>query len=237
MYQVPRIVRVLVGQPKVVTTDSQNFAGPQREWTTGFEKLAVSGPVRLDLTNLEGDAQADLVHHGGRDKAICVYSEVHYSYWRQLPELSKLDCGGFGENLTVANLTEHDVCIGDIWIIGTATVQVSQPRQPCWKLARWWNVKDLSVQVQRTGFTGWYFRVLERGELAEGDQMTLQYRKYPEWTISAANDCMHHDKEDLARASRLAAIDTLSESWRTTLTNRVSKHQEPPVSKRLTDPA
>src|SRR5690606_18685860 len=107
-----------------------------RPWTTGFFKEPTLGPVWLGRTNLEGDGQADLVHHGGPDKAVLAYSADHYAAWREVLNNPALPFGAFGENFTIEGLKEADVCIGDTWKVGDeATIQLSQPRQPCWKLA------------------------------------------------------------------------------------------------------
>ncbi len=204
-----------------------------KSWTTGFLKQPVTELLWLGATNLEGDGQADLVHHGGTHKAVCVYSGEHYPYWRETLKLPEMPWGSFGENFTVAELTESDVCIGDVWQIGSATVQVSQPRQPCWKLARRWNIKDLALQVQETGYTGWYFRVLVEGSVQCGMTMSLIERRCPEWTVAAANDVMHHDKKNLDAAARLAALPLLSPSWKETLDNRVARGVGPDERSRL----
>lgn len=204
-----------------------------RPWTTGFFKEPVAGAVRLGRTNLEGDGQADTVHHGGPDKAVLAYSAEHYAGWRQTMGKPSLPFGAFGENFTVTGLTEADVCIGDTWQVGDeAVVQVSQPRQPCWKLARRWRIKTLALDVQQTGRTGWYFRVLTEGSVAAGMRLVLQERPHQDWTVERANRVMHTEKSDIATALELAAIPLLSENWRTTLTRRANK-QEPDSQKRL----
>lgn len=194
-----------------------------RPWATGFFKEPVSGAVRLGLTNLDGDGQADLVHHGGADKAVLAYSAEHYPGWRQSMNSPSLPFGAFGENFTVAGLTEADVCIGDTWQVGDeAVVQVSQPRQPCWKLARRWRIKTLALDVQQSGRTGWYFRVLSEGIVAAGMRLVLRERPHPDWTVERANRVMHTEKSDIAAAWELAAIPLLSDNWRMTLTRRAS---------------
>lgn len=224
----PALVSVQVGTPRILGTGES----ADRPWTTGFIKTAVAGPVWLGRTNLTGDGQADLVNHGGPDKAVCVYPAVHYPYWRAELGLA-LECGAFGENFTVAGLAEADVCIGDVWSVGGALVQVSQPRQPCWKLARRWAVKDFALRVQQTGRTGWYFRVLREGLVEAGDPLTLVERPEPGWSVARANEVMHHRKTDFALAAELATVPTLSASWRATLQLRVEKHIQPDAAKRL----
>lgn len=149
------ISSIYVGSPEVC-----EFEGKKVE--TAIFKRPAGSPVFLSRTNFDGDKQADLVHHGGADKAVCVYPADHYPYWENaLGE--KLPQAAFGENLSVKGLTEQDVCIGDIFKLGEALVQVSQPRQPCFKLAKKLNVKDMVLKVRDTGYSGFYFRVLEEG--------------------------------------------------------------------------
>ncbi len=192
-------------------------------WVTGFYKGPVEGPVLLGRTNLEGDGQADLENHGGPDKAVCVYSADHYPAWRAELTLPEMPFGAFGENFTVEGLAEADVCIGDVWKVGRATVQVSQPRQPCWKLARRWRLNDLAARVVRNGRTGWYFRVLEGGPVEAGRPLERLERPFPAWTVERANRVMHHDKKDVASMGELAGLPPLSGSWRETLENRLRR--------------
>jgi MOSC domain-containing protein YiiM len=130
--------------------------------------------------------------------------------------------GGFGENFTTAGLLETDVCVGDVFQIGQAVVQVSQPRQPCWKLARRWRIRDLALRVQQTGRTGWYLRVLQEGTIVAGLPLTLVDRPYPEWTVAACYAVLHHRREDVGAARALAACSALSVSWRDSLRRRLA---------------
>ncbi|AHV99423.1 MOSC domain-containing protein [Paenibacillus sabinae] len=157
---VMNIISLNVGMP--VTT---HYKGKPLE--TGIYKFPAVGPVRLSADGLAGDGQADLVNHGGPDKAVCVYPSEHYAYWEEWLG-KKLDCAAFGENLTTAGLLETEVCIGDIYEIGNALVQVSQPRYPCFKLSQKHGPADMPAQVLKTGFSGFYFRVLREGELTPG---------------------------------------------------------------------
>ncbi|HRX82534.1 MAG TPA: MOSC domain-containing protein [Pirellulaceae bacterium] len=218
------IVSLQVGLPKEIWQAESGDS--EKAWTTGFHKQRVDGPVWLSALNLAGDGQADLVHHGGANKAVCAYSADHYPFWHRELGRVEMQHGAFGENLTIAGLTEKDVCIGDTWSIGEVLVQVSQPRQPCWKLARRWNIKDLALQVQQTGRTGWYFRVLREGYIASGMRITLVERPFSEWTVATANHIMHHDKQNFADAMRLASISLLSSNWQESLLRRVHKNNE-----------
>lgn len=203
------------------------FAGPIRQipseqtgewwdkpWETGFYKSPVLAPLWLGYEGLSADAQADRRFHGGVDKAVCCYPALHYPHWRATLPLAEMPFGAFGENFTLDHITEADICIGDTYRIGTATVQVSQPRQPCWKLARRWRVKDLTAQVERTGKTGFYFRVLQHGQVYPGAEFQLLDRSYPQWPITECNDLMHHREDDLEGARRLSECTALSGSWK-----------------------
>ncbi|QDU87473.1 6-N-hydroxylaminopurine resistance protein [Pirellulimonas nuda] len=204
-----------------------------RPWTTAFYKTPVDGRVWLGKTGLAGDGQADQKNHGGPDKAACVYPADHYGYWQAELGVSPLPHGAFGENFTTLGVTEADLCIGDVFSIGPAVVQVSQPRQPCWKLARRWRAKDLALRVQQNGRTGWYFRVLQEGEVERGAELLLKERPHPRLTLADANDLMHHRKHDLAAAATLAACPALSASWQATLNKRVQSGESESIASRV----
>ncbi|RJQ50403.1 MAG: MOSC domain-containing protein [Nitrospiraceae bacterium] len=184
-----------------------------REVTTGICKMPVRGPLRLNKDGFEGDGVADLKHHGGQDKAVCVYSIAHYPYWENILE-TKLPPAAFGENLSVSGLLEDDVCIGDIFQAGTALVQVSQPRQPCKTLAARYGRNDFVKLVVDSGRTGFYFRVLEEGIVERGPCLILKERPHPRITVSFANRVYHYDKRNCEAVNAVLAVQALSESWR-----------------------
>ena len=216
------IIGLQVGLPRTLgTVDATEPM--DREWTTGFFKQAVTGLRRVAALGIEGDGQADLINHGGPDKAINVYPSEHYAGWEKELGLT-LQAGAFGENFTTIGMTEHEVCVGDVFRANELVVQVSQPRQPCWKLARRWRIKDLAARVERTGRTGWYFRVLSEGEIQAGNVLTLVERRTPEWSIAAANDVMHQRKHDASASLALSACHGLSESWKSSLKRRAAGH-------------
>lgn len=211
-----QLISLQVGLPKTLGTPNASAAMDQ-EWTTGFFKEPVSGQVWAGTTNLAGDGQADLRVHGGPDKAINVYPIEHYAFWLAELDFKQLPNGAFGENFTVAGILETEACIGDIFELGDALVQISQPRQPCWKLSRRWRIQDLVAQVVRTGKTGWYLRVLREGNVQAGAALVLVERPYPEWTVAVANNIMLHRKENYAATQALAECPALSDSWQATL--------------------
>ena len=189
---------------------------PDGQWRSAIYKHTVDTPVRLDLLNLEGDEQADLNVHGGRDKAVCVYSADHFAYWQEALGRPDLGAGAFGENFTVSGLDEKTACLGDIFAVGTVLVEVSQPRGPCWKLGRKWDRLDLPKLVLKAGKTGWYFRVKQPGRVAAGEDIRLVERPYAQWTIVEVNRVAYAKKtREMAAARReLASCAALAESWR-----------------------
>jgi MOSC domain-containing protein YiiM len=218
---VQRLRSLQVGQPRDLGTVGAADGMP-RPWRSGFHKEPVTGPRWLARTNLEGDGQADLRVHGGPDKAVCVYPTARYPYWERDLGVPSLPPGAFGENFSVDGVVESDVCVGDVCRVGDAVVQVSQPRGPCWKLARRWGVRDLAVRFQRTGFTGWYLRVLAEGSVQAGQPLVLVERPHPEWTVARANQVNYHERDDRHAAGELAGCAALGRSWRDKLAARAA---------------
>lgn len=216
------VVSIQVGQAKQYVNDDG------KAWTSAIHKHPVNGPVQIRETGVVGDQQVDLKNHGGTDKAILAYSADHFSNWvkefekfGQVPNLG----GAFGENLTITGLQENRVCIGDIFKIGTARLQVSQPRQPCWKLSSRWNIPKLEVAVQKTGRTGWYLRIVESGIVEAGDEIVLIDRLHSDWSIAAANGVMYAKPRLAEDDLCLAACESLSNAWKTQLENRANKNR------------
>jgi MOSC domain-containing protein YiiM len=183
---------------------------------SGFVKRAVSGPLRVRTLGLEGDEQADLTVHGGPDKAVYLYPAEHYPRWfSDVPHhRHSLVAGGFGENLTVAGLDEDSVSIGDTFRVGTATMQVTQPRQPCFKLGLRFDDKTLGRIMMQTGRSGWYVRVLKEGDVSAGDALVTVDRPNPAWTVARFNRFILSTRDDRADLSELAALEGLAGGWK-----------------------
>ncbi len=186
----------------------------ERHWTTGFYKTPLTGPVSVTTLGLAGDSVADTRNHGGVDKAILCYSAAHYEAWaREHPELNMLP-GGLGENLTIAGADESTVCIGDRFRINDCEVEVSQPRQPCWKIARRWGVKSLTKEVTQSGRTGWYLRVITEGTIQAGQEFERIGNPNPQWTVARANDILFGRESDRIAVFELMNLKQLAEAWR-----------------------
>lgn len=216
----PTLLSIQVGMPRThgVPGSDNPF---DRPWTSGFFKEPISGPIEVTQLGLIGDGVADRINHGGPDKAVLAYSADHYPGWAGELGIGALPFGAFGENLSIGNLNEDGVCIGDEWACGDVRFEVSQPRQPCWKLARRWKIKDLPARVVESGRSGWYLRVLREGEISAGTSLSLVRRPNPEWTVRRAHGVMHVLKDDPAENAALMAVPGLSLSWVETLRGRV----------------
>ena len=211
-----QILSIQIGQ--IQTFDGDGDVADS--WTSAIRKTNVSNAVHVGVTGIAGDEQADLVNHGGPDKAVLAYASKHYEIWNaEFPDMN-FDAGGFGENLTIADIDESTCCIGDTFRLGHCLLQISQPRQPCWKLSGRWNMPKLAVLVQQNGRTGWYFRVLKEGVIEAGMNIELIERPCPEFSVAWVNSVMYAKPRRPENDLRLAACPALSESWRTNLVQR-----------------
>lgn len=205
-----------------------------RPWRTGIFKKEQSGELMVLKDGLEMDQIGDTKQHGGPEKALFAYPVAHYAYWRDDLK-QEIGAGAMGENLVMEGIDESSVCLGDVFQAGEAVIEVSQPRQPCWKPARRFRVIDFALRIQRSGRTGWYFRVLQEGKIKAGIPLQLIERPYPEWTIAACNEVMHVKKKDLALTAELAACPALAPNWKRTLDKRL-KGQKSRLEKRVYGP-
>ncbi|MBK1697110.1 MOSC domain-containing protein [Rhodovibrio salinarum] len=205
---------------------------------SGIDKRSVDARIWLGREGCEGDAQGDRKRHGGPEKAVHQYPVDHYGLWQA--DLGSLEClsrpGAFGENLSVAGLSESDVAVGDVYRLGQALIEVSQGRQPCWKLNVRFGVPDMALRVQRSGRTGWYYRVLEAGYVQAGDSLQLVDRRAPEWTLHRLWRAFYVDKLNGDELAGIAALGRLSESWRHLAERRLVNRSVEDWSTRLYGP-
>jgi MOSC domain-containing protein YiiM len=219
-----QLLSIQVGLPQVFT--NEEVISPDEElWTTAFLKQPVIGPIWVGKTNIAGDGQASSTH-GGLEKAVCVYPWEHYSYWQRELDLPELTYGAFGENFTLQGQLEDQSCIGDSVAFGEVVLQVSQPRPPCWRLARWWRRKEFAARMEETGRTGWHCRVIREGYVEAGTAIELLDRPYPELTVSVANYLVKGSRDSLNQMNALASCNLLSESWRESILKRKTKLAE-----------
>jgi MOSC domain-containing protein YiiM len=188
--------------------------GPGRT-RSAFVKQPVAGPVWVRELGLEGDAQADLRVHGGPEKAVYGYAMSRYAPWQAaFPEHTALLIpGGMGENITIEGQDEASVCIGDVYRVGDAVLQVCQPRQPCFKFALRFADSRLPKAMTRNGFSGWYFRVLEEGTVEAGAPVALRHRPNPAWTLTRFLEVIGAKRRSRADLEELGDLEGLASQW------------------------
>ena len=191
--------------------------------TTGIFKEPVEGRLMLQRLNLDGDGQADLWGHGGAFRAVYAYSIENYEYWRD--ELGRNDFtrGQFGENFTVEGMLDDQVHVGDIFRIGGALVEVSQPRIPCYKLAIKMGIEGFQNRFLQSGRVGFYFRVLEEGEVGAGDAFELVNSDPRRMTVREISNLLYFDKTNLEATQQALSIPALSHGWKGSFAERLMK--------------
>ena len=210
------VTSVNVGRPRDVPWRSRTV-------TTGIFKTPADGPVAVRRLNLDGDGQADLKHHGGADKAVYAYPADHYAWWARHLDRDDLVPGNFGENLTIAGLDEAAVCIGDRLAIGTASLTVTQPRVPCFKLGLRFgddSVPKRFVEAQRPGL---YLRVDTEGILAAGDSVTWHETGAGRHSVRDVFAAWYRPRDPDAVATLRGVLDepALSDDWRAQIVARL----------------
>ena len=211
-----KLLSVNVGQPEAVEING-------RAYRTGIDKRAVAGRVWLGQYNLEGDGQADLDNHGGPNRAVYCYPHEHYAYWAGVLNRDDFEFGQFGENLTLSGLLESEVCIGDIYEIGEAVIQPTQPRVPCYKLEGKLGIPGFAKTFLRANRSGFYARVLEEGAVAAGDGIRLLQRDAVGMTVAEVNAALYLDVPDPATAERALRLEALSPEWRRSFEKQLAR--------------
>ncbi len=214
-----KLISVNVGLPREVIWKA-------RKVKTGIFKDPIEGRVTVRRLNFDGDRQADLSVHGGPDKAVYGYPAEHYEYWRhELPGM-KLPWGIFGENLTTEGLNEEDVNIGDRFRVGSSVLRVTQPRMPCYKLQVRFGRDDIVKRFLRSGRPGFYFSVLEEGEVSVGDEIKPLSRDENNLTVADVTRLYVSEKDNLELLNRAIQVEVLPESWRAYFQRQIEKLAE-----------
>jgi MOSC domain-containing protein YiiM len=202
-----KVVSVNVGLPRLLAWGGETFK-------TGIFKSPVQGRVMLRATNLDGDRQADLSVHGGPNKAVYGYPSEHYGFWHaELPDPTRT-WGAFGENFTTEGLLENSVFVGDRFRIGSAVVGVTTPRLPCFKLAAKFRRDDIIQRFLQSGRSGFYFAVVQEGEVGAGDEIEFLGGEKPTLSIAEVNRLYIAKAPDRETLVRSLDVKLLPESWR-----------------------
>lgn len=201
------LISLNVGLPR-------NVIWKGRTVTSGIYKEPVAGAVPLRKLNLDGDRQADLSVHGGPEKAVYAYPSEHYPYWSNELGRPELTWGMFGENFTTEGMLECETNIGDTFRIGTALVMVTQPRMPCYKLGIKFGRDDMLKLFLSSLKSGFYFSVIEEGEVAAGDEIKLVARDPNNFTVQDITKLYSTERDNDVLKRRAIEVEALPASWR-----------------------
>lgn len=215
----PRVTDASITLLRTGAVKTQDW-GP-RPFQTAAVKTPHHGAVRLTTTGFVGDEQGDLKHHGGTEKAVCCYPAEHYDEWRA--EGLELPDGAFFENLTIRGATEEKVFLGDVYRVGGAVVQVTQPRTPCATISKKWAHKDLPKLMMSTNRCGYYLRVLKEGDVSVGDRFEFVSRIPGAVSSAFVSRIMNVERGDLTAMRELLDAPEFPERWRKQLRRRLGE--------------
>ncbi|PIC77304.1 MOSC domain-containing protein [Sporosarcina sp. P19] len=176
----------------------------------------------LSVDGFQGDGIADTKHHGGPDRAVCIYPSEHYDLW-EMEFSCMLPTSTFGENLTVDGMLEKDICIGDMFAVGDAVIQVTQGRVPCSTISKRTGLPGLMKGMVNTGFTGYLCRVIKEGIVRSNSPITLLQQDPNHVSILYANEVYFQRSKDLEGLKRILEVDALAEEWKYMLTKQLDK--------------
>lgn len=214
---IAKVLFIKIG--KTTTTKLEN--SKRKEMISGIKKYPTQKAF-LTKTGFKEDQQADLVHHGGENKALFLFSQKTYEKINKECntnfEINKV--AHFGENLILSNISEEDICIGDIYEIGQSQIQITQPRQPCWKLSANTNKKEMTKFIFDSGYTGWYAKVLKEGTICKDDEMRFIKREEPNLSIALLNKLIINPSFNTALAKEAIKSKFLGKPFKESLEKR-----------------
>lgn len=214
------VLSVQVGRAKVYgDADAKDFL--EKEWCSASFKEITQAPLFASFHGLAGDEVADKTHHGGVDKAIFANSYENYAHWASFLKVASLPYGALAENLTIQGLHESSVMLGEIHQIGTAILQVSQPRKPCWKISRRWNHKGFTHEIFTSGLTGWYYKVLQEGMIGPHDEVRVVKQETPQISILEANNAFREPENYRQMLETILDIPSLAPSYNESILKRL----------------
>lgn len=216
----PKVTDASITLLRTGEVKSHNW-GSSRALRTAAVKTPHAGPVHLTATGFVGDEQGNLKHHGGTEKAVCCYPAEHYDAWRA--EGLELPDGAFFESLTIRGATEDKVFLGDVYRVGSAVVQVTQPRQPCGTISKKWSNPDLPKLMMSTNRCGYYLRVLEVGDVQVGDRFEFVSRLPDAVSSAFVSRIMNVERGDLAAMRELLEAPEFPDRWRKQLRRRLGE--------------
>jgi MOSC domain-containing protein YiiM len=190
-----------------------NLVGGSKKILTGFFKKPVAEKIFLDELGFQSDGVGDTRIHGGKDLAVCAYFVDHFPYW-QAELVREIKPGAFGENLSLSGINENQINIGDKFQLGEAEIEVSQPRQPCHKMNKVFDLQTMACKVQKTGYTGCYFRVKKTGWVEPDSVFELKQEGSGKISVEMVNVLMFKEKKNPDLLNKVISLQELSEEWR-----------------------
>ena len=215
------VVSVQIGKTKAYG-DASKKSFEEKAWETASFKEPIYEPAFVSFMGLDGDEVADTVHHGGIDKAVFANSYENYPLWGKFLHVSHLPMGALAENLTLSGVHERTVCLGDIHHIGSVILRVSQPRKPCWKIAKRWDSRNFTEEIYTSGLSGWYYQVLQEGLICKNDTIFLQEKGKMGISILEANRAFRDPQASKQCLKNILTISSLAPSYLESISMRLS---------------
>lgn len=216
-----KIKNIYYGKEQILTNNKN------QPYKTSYKKDPIKPDeiVAVNELGVIGDDQSEKEHHGGIDKAICIYSQKYYLFFKDKFKLNLPDCA-FGENITLLDIDDSQICLGDKFKLGEVILEVSQPRQPCYKISAVLGVKNLTALLVKEAKTGFYCRVIKSGNIKLTDKFELISRNYPKFNIEYINKCSYNAKENRENIEEILNCDKISASYKTSLQKRVKNKEQ-----------
>lgn len=190
-----------------------------RTYKTSYRKKSIQEAQYVNSLGLEEDNQSDKEVHGGVDRAICVFTQGAYDFFKEKHNIELPTCA-LGENITLLECNDSDVCVGDVYSCGEAVFEVTQPRQPCWIISSILGIKKLTALIVKEGKSGFYLRVIKEGKISKDDEFKLLERKYEKLNIEYLNKCYYNAKDNQEQIKEILECKELSDSYRVDLQKR-----------------
>ena len=203
----------------------KNYTKKDETYVSSYEKKKSEDIVHVGFLGINGDTQGDKEHHGGVDKAVCVYSDNSYKFFKEEHNLDLPTCA-LGENITLLDCDDKDICLADRFSCGEVIFEVCQPRQPCWKISSIVGIKNLTALVVKESKTGFYLRVIKEGKLSKDDSFELIERKYDRFNIAYINQCYYGAKNHQDEIKEILSCKELARAYRVALEKRLQNKEE-----------
>jgi len=208
-----------LGIKDIYVGSEKTFKKKDSDFKSSYEKQKINEDIFVDTLGFKNDTHSDKISHGGKDRALCVYTQGAYDFLNNKYKINLKECS-FGENITLENCDDSDICLGDIFICANAVFEVCQPRLPCWKISFISRIKNLTSIVVKEGKTGFQLRVLKKGKICKNDEFILQERKYPHISIEFINKCFYNAKENEENIKKILDIEILAIAYKKILEKR-----------------